>query len=260
MNHLIDCLCSLYFTKLEARIYVTLIKEGELSGYQIAKKIDISRSSVYSALEPMYEKGMVLCRSEGTQIYSAQNPVTLLERLRKDYNDNAKEAEAILKDMYADKREEKFTNISGYETVIANAKELLLSAEKEVYINTDFDLHLFKKEIEIVRERGVRIIVFSFADLKCGDLDVEVYSHNRECYSIFEPSRLMMVTDFNETLVADTYKERGTWLGTITNNALLTSIVSEHIHHDIYILRLEYKYNKKVIDESILLGTLLEKR
>ncbi|WP_455718896.1 helix-turn-helix domain-containing protein, partial [Anaerosporobacter sp.] len=57
MEDLITYLCNLHFTKLEAQIYITLLEGGELTGYQIAKKIHISRSSVYSVLDSMHERG-----------------------------------------------------------------------------------------------------------------------------------------------------------------------------------------------------------
>lgn len=259
MKDIVDNLCKLYFTKLEAQIYVTLIKEGALSGYQIAKKINISRSSVYSALEPMYEKGMVLCLSEGTQIYSAQNPVTLFRKLKREYSENANKAEEVLKKYFSQDFEEKLVNLKGYETVVENAREVLRSAEKEVLINSDFNIQLFKDDILELRKKGVRIILFSFPNLNCQNLDIEYFTRNEKYCKDNLGTRIMLVADCKLTLVADTYKERGTWLGTLTNNTLITSIVSEHILHDIYILKTEEKYGD-FINKSESLNTLIELR
>lgn len=259
MDEIINNLCNLYFSKIEAKIYVTLIKLGDLSGYQIAKNIGIARTSVYSALDGMYEKGIVLKinESEGTKIYQAQNPVTLFEALRSKYNQNAIRAEEVLKKYYEQDFKEKFVNIEGYETVISKAKEMMKNSNKEICINSDFDIQIFKDEIIELRKRGVRVIVFSFARLNCEGLDIEYYSRN-EC-SADNPTRLMLVSDCKDTLVADTYKARGTWLGTITNNALLTSIVNEHILNDIYIQMVEKK-NGEFIEDRMKLNTLIEQR
>lgn len=259
MDNIIDNLCKLYFTKLEAKIYVTLIKEGELSGYQIAKKINISRSSVYSALEPMYEKGIILSKTEGAQIYSAQNPVTLFERLRREYTQTAKAAEDVLKGFYNQNFEENFSNLKGFETVISNAKEVLKSAEKEICMNTDLDIQLFRHEINELTKKGVRVIVFSFADLNCKGLDIESYMYKYDSCSEGAGTRIMLVADCNLTLVADTYKARGTWLGTLTNNTLFTSIVTEHILHDIYQYKIRQK-NGENIEKEQRLNTIIETR
>jgi hypothetical protein len=38
----------------------------------------------------------------------------------------------------------------------------------------------------------------------------------------------------------------------------MAAIVSEHIHHDIYLLKLKEKYNKDLIDEDIKINTMME--
>ena len=233
MNENIECLCNLGFTKLEAQIYLTLLEGGRQSGYQIAKRINISRSSVYSALDHMFERGVVLLQSEDVQIYSAQNPKSLFNRLKDEFLENAVTAYNALQPYYEEPLDERFTNIKGYDTVVSNCKELLSKAEKEVYINTDFDLHLFENEINMLRAKNVRIIVFSFATLNHDGLDIEFFTHNDFTCNDDMPSRMMLVIDVNTTLVADTLKDRGIWFGTITNNALMVSIISEHIHNNI---------------------------
>lgn len=47
------------FSKLKAQIYLALLGTEPLSAYQLAKRIEISRTSIYNALEHMLEKGMV---------------------------------------------------------------------------------------------------------------------------------------------------------------------------------------------------------
>ncbi|WP_310605369.1 TrmB family transcriptional regulator [Anaerosporobacter sp.] len=259
MEELITSLCNLHFTKLEAQIYITLLESGELTGYQIAKKIHISRSSVYSVLDSMHERGILMLLSGEPLVYRAENPDTLIPKLKRQFSENAEEAQLKLKNIAKDSGQEQFFNLKGLDNVIAKARELLLQAKKEVYMNTDFSLHLFDKEFKILKKRGVRIVVFSFANLNCDGLDIEFYSHYRGECTEGHPTRMMLVTDLNITLIADAYKDRPEFLGTVTQNSLMVSIISEHIHNDIYLLRLKEKKNF-VFDESITIGTMLEKR
>lgn len=258
MSDINNDLIRLNFSKLESQIYLTLLEDGELSGYQISKKIGVARSSVYPALEGMLNKGYVLLLPEETQIYKAQNPSTLIHRLKNEFLTSADSAEKQLENLYKERHEEKFSNIKGFANVVAKTKELLTSAKKEVYLNTDFDLHLFDNEWKLLKQNHVRIIVFSFAPLNCDGLDIELYTHKQETCKDEMPSRIMIAVDCSMTLVADTYKDRGNWIGTVTNNALMVSIISEHIHHDIYLLKLKEKYGKDLIDESIKLNSMLE--
>ncbi|WP_167958915.1 TrmB family transcriptional regulator [Anaerosporobacter faecicola] len=259
MEELITYLCNLHFTRLEAQIYVTLLEGGELTGYQIAKKIHISRSSVYSVLDSMHQRGILLLLPGEPLVYKAENPDTLIPKLKRQFAENADEAQQKLKNIVQDTGQEQFFNIRGFDNVVAKARELLLLAKKEVYMNTDFSLHLFEKEFKELNKRGVRIIVFSFANLNCTGLDIEFYSHYRGECSEGHPTRMMLVSDMNVTLVADAYKDRPEFLGTVTQNSLMVSIISEHIHNDIYLLRLREKKNF-VFDDSITIGTMLEKR
>ncbi|HEX3075490.1 MAG TPA: helix-turn-helix domain-containing protein [Lachnospiraceae bacterium] len=259
MDDLIDYLCNLYFTRLEAKIYVTLLEGGELTGYQIAKKIHISRSSVYAVLDSMHERGIILLLSGDPQVYKAEKPDTLIPKLKRDFIENADLAQKRLENIQQDTGQEQFFNLKGIDNIIAKARELLMSSKKEVYMNTDFDLHLFEEEFKLLKKRGVRVVVFSFANLDCKGLDIEFYSHYRgECIT-GNPTRMMLVTDLNVTLVADAYKDRPEFLGTVTQNSLMVSIIAEHIHNDIYLLRL--RDNKHLVfDETITMGTMLEKR
>ena len=68
----------------------------------------------------------------------------------------------------------------------------------------------------------------------------------------------MLVVDYKQTLVADIYDERPIWLGVLTNNPLMISIVNEHIHHDIYLLLFEEKNGTSLFDDHKL-DTLMEK-
>ena len=46
----VELLMSFGLTRQEARVYVLLLGEGALSGYEAAKRLGISRSNAYAAL------------------------------------------------------------------------------------------------------------------------------------------------------------------------------------------------------------------
>ncbi|EET2415962.1 TrmB family transcriptional regulator, partial [Escherichia coli] len=49
MIHLVNKLINFGFTRTDAQVYISLLKNGRSSGYKIAKEISLSRSSVYSS-------------------------------------------------------------------------------------------------------------------------------------------------------------------------------------------------------------------
>ena len=249
----------LNFTKLEAQIYVALLGTEPLSAYQLAKKIEISRTSIYNALEHMMEKGMVEMVPNNTALYMAQEPEVILGKMYSEITRAIRESKKQLKEYKELRRENINLVFKGFDTVILKAKTILKSAENEVYINADFDLSCLSEELKILKERNVRVVIFSFYDLGLED-DVEFYSHYRNMDKEHIPSRLMLVVDGEISLIADGGIELQEWNGTISNNRLYIKILSEHIHNDIYLLKLRDKYGKEIYDSNLYLNTAFEIR
>ena len=81
---------------LEAKIYLNLLSQGEMSAYQLAKKIEIARPSIYNALEHMVDKGIVEYVPEKTPLYIAKNPKLLLGKIKKNMEDSLTSAQSLL--------------------------------------------------------------------------------------------------------------------------------------------------------------------
>ncbi|MFW2491319.1 TrmB family transcriptional regulator [Clostridium chromiireducens] len=259
MDEIIRLLEKLNFSKTEAAVYIDLLKNSSSNGYKIAKNLNISRSSVYSTLDNLYKKGVIFLVPGDSQVYKAENPSVLMEKIKKEFNETTDSLTNKLKDLETCKVEERYINIVGYDNITLKIKQLLLEAKKEVYINTDINLSRFEDELSKIAERGVRIIVFSFKNQVLGDIPIEIYTHaDLKCQG--KETRMMLVIDCEKTLVADRGPHREEFLGVFTDNILLASIVSEHIHNDIYILKLKELYGENLINNDIKLNSILENR
>lgn len=249
----------LNFTKLEAQIYLALLGAEPMSAYQLAKKIEMSRPSIYNALEHMLNKGMVEIIPDSTALYRPQEPSVILGKMEAEIVTSLKAAGKQLEEYKSLHREERTVNFRGYQTAIMKTKEIIRNAEREVYMNADFNLDCFREELMEIRQKDIRVIVFSFYQIKVPK-EVEFYTHNRIMEKEHNPSRLMVTVDNKISLVVDGKGEQREWMGTITNNMLSSKIVSEHIHNDIYLLKLRNRYGKEMYQNNLLLGTEFEKR
>lgn len=256
---LMESLEKLNFTKLEAQIYTALLGSEPLSAYQLAKKISISRPSIYNALEHMLDKGMVETVPDQTALYAAQEPAVLLGKMQFELSESLKRARQELEEIRSRKLPEIHFVFRGFDTAVFRAKELLREAQREVYINADFSLSCFREEFGFLREKGVRIVIFSFYEMDMEGQDVEFYTHGRPQRAGHEPSRLMLAADGRISLTADGGKMRA-WSGTVSNNPLTVKILSEHIHHDIYLLKLQQRYGREIYREDLWLHTDFEKK
>ena len=254
----------LNFSKMEAQVYITLIKHGESNGSQVAKLLGASRSSVYAALSNLDKKGVVYPVPGETVIYRGERPEVLVEKLKNSFIKTTDILKEKMSQLNTDKKEKNYINIKGTHNFIEKAKELLLTARREVYINTCIDLQIFKREFAELGERGVRIVVFSYDEMNIDGLPVELYSHplegEHEVSCDKEDVRLMLVVDLATTLIGSSVSRSEDIVGTFTENSLLVSIVSEHIHHDIYLLKLREKYGEELIGDDIKIGSMLEKK
>lgn len=261
---LIEKLEKLNFNKIEAKVYIALIKYNELNGSQIAKKINASRSSVYLALDNLYKRGCVYLISGDTNMYKAEKPEVLIEKMKANFEEAANTIKDDLLQLDKADNGKNYYNLNGTQNFINKAKELLLYAKKEVYINTCIDLQIFKNELDILKNRGVRIIVFTYSKMNVENLPIELYRHPIEDYDEAECQkdeiRLMIVIDLNYTLICSTNSEEAEMTGTFTENQFLANIIAEHIHHDIYLLKLKKREQRELIDKDILLDSLLENK
>jgi sugar-specific transcriptional regulator TrmB len=257
MDELLQHLEVLHFSKTEASVYITLVQNGKLNGSQIAKSLHISRSSVYSALNNLYSKGVVFLLPGESNVYKARDPELLIEAMKTEYLQAADNAKSHLTTLKAAEREDEYVNIKGYQNFVIKTKEILRQAQQEVYMNTCFEPDIFAEEIRELNERGVRIVVFSFANIHPEGLPVEFYSkYGGE--DVREHQRMMLVVDLKRALIAGSY-QGGEVFGTFTDNPLLVSIVSEHILLDIYLLKIEQKYGKLDFLQDIQISSLVEK-
>lgn len=256
--NLIENLQKLNFSKLEAQIYMALLGQEPMSAYQLAKKIEMSRPAIYNALEHMLEKGMVETIADSTALYLVQQPEVLLDKMYFEMGKSIKELKPQLEIYRDSKREERTINFRGFEMAIFKAKEIMKDTKREIYLNADFDLTCFHKEFEDLSQKGIRILVFSFYDNKVCKNQIEFYSHYRKIENQHTPSRLMLVSDCDIALMADGSVPFEAWKGMVTNNCLSIKMLCEHIHNDIYLLKLRDKFGKEMY-EPLYINTDFEK-
>lgn len=258
MENTIEKLRHFNFTRIEAQVYLCLLKNGRLNGSQIAKYLGISRTSIYTALDNLYEKGHIFMLAGEPTMYMVQDPDLLIKNIKKNYSEAIEVLERSLNNFDIYDAKDQYWNVKGYDNFLINTKKMLLQAEDEVYISTTFPLQLFRDELNILLDREVRIVVFSFERLDREGIAVEFYCHE-EKNIYYEGRRWMMVVDNKLAFIANENPNKEV-LGTFTENPLMISIIAEHIHHDIYLLKLKEKYGRNLFAGDILIDSKFEKR
>ena len=130
-DKIIDILGSLGFSKMESLVYCALVPEEKMGGYQIAKKLNAPRPSVYSALENLLKKECITSIPGSTAEYQAVPPDILIDEISKKYSDNAAKAKEMLKELKSPiSTQERFVNIEGKTKLISVVNKLISAAKK----------------------------------------------------------------------------------------------------------------------------------
>lgn len=147
-------------TRQESTLYVQLLTEGAMTGYEAAKATGISRSNAYTSLAGLVDKGAA-CTVDGTP--TRYVPVPAGEFLEKKIS--ALEAvKAQLISCLPEKSggDDGYMTIKGAENICHKIEYLIKSAMQRIYITGQGPLlHPF---MEILRKRageGIKVVVIS---------------------------------------------------------------------------------------------------
>lgn len=157
---LVESLMKAGFTRHEAVLYMTLCKEGELTGYEAAKISSIPRSNAYLALAGLVEKGGAIRTDGDSSKYAAVPPRELTFSIRRQMEQVYQTVEET-----SPSREygsEPYFTITGKRNVINKMCHLIANAAERIYISTSpRELEYVKKDLEDARNRGLKVVIIT---------------------------------------------------------------------------------------------------
>lgn len=194
----IERLMEFDLTRQEAGIYECILREGKITGYEVAKQLGISRSNAYNSLASMTEKGAAYLVEEGTTRKYA--PVPLDEfcknRIRK-LNNHMQWLNAHLPEekTYVDG----YITIEGAEHILNKIRNLLLKTKERVYIScTSNYLLLFVDEFEQLLRDRKKVVVITDQPVSFGNVKVYVGSAREMQIGVISDSRYVLTGEYGE--------------------------------------------------------------
>lgn len=256
---IVDKLKSLYFSEIEATIYVYLLQNPGQTMYQITTGCHLTKLQTVDAVESMVKKGILLLENGIKDLYYSEKPTDLLNQLKTRY---IKQTDMLVNDLThlsQNYHQEPYLNYHGYDDIIGQARTMIYEAKEDIYINTDLDISLFDDAFTFLEQKGVDIFIFSFRAQTSKRMNVSIFSHE---YDAMEPTRLMMVVDMKKVMIANRHPLTHKWSATTTKNELMINIITEHIHHDMYLYKIKKTEQKHLFElyPDLFVGTQFEKR
>ena len=158
---LIEGLTHFNLTKQAATLYVLLLKEGYLTGYEAAKQTGISRSNTYTALAGLVDKGAAYVLEEGK--VTRYTPVPP-EEFCSNKIDRLKEIkDKVLNQLPALKNDaEGYITIKGELEIINKLRNTVRQAEARIYVSANRRvMELLRKELMDALARGLKVVIIS---------------------------------------------------------------------------------------------------
>lgn len=276
------------FSKVEAEVYMEVLNTPMSNGTQISKKIDISRSAIYTALEKLCEKGYVYTvpTEEDKKNYMAMEPMEIIAELKEEWKNKAEFLEKEFLKIRNKKNETRFYQLYSEESLILKVKKIINKAENEIYIGTNIDIHLFEEELLKAIKAGIKIFIFNFGDTildfnkKINEnkeineinedknifenykfenynmYNLKIYNIQNKIYKNRKNKEIIIVSDIVKGFSCkETGKE---FIGVYTENKYLVKILTENIHNNIYVAKMERVYGKEIFEE-IFINSAFEK-
>ncbi|MBQ7318185.1 MAG: TrmB family transcriptional regulator, partial [Phascolarctobacterium sp.] len=148
-------------TKQEATLYVLLLKEGYLTGYEAAKQTGISRSNTYTALAGLVDKGAAYVLEEGkvtryTPVPPEEFCTNKIDRLQEIKKKILNQLPALKSDA------EGYITIKGELEIINKLKNTVRQAEARIYVSANKRvMELLKSELMDALDRGLKVVIIS---------------------------------------------------------------------------------------------------
>ena len=224
------------FTLNEAKVYLTLLQNRYLNGYEISKLSKVSRSLVYNVIDRLVAKGFVL-KSEGQINYYCALPYEkVIERIKNDNINKLNIAREKLKNYSRIENESEYIfNIKGIDEFFSKANDLILNAEKEISISIwKEDFPKIEESLSIAAKRGVKVYIFSFSNITFPS--GEIFSYQlKDPTALFPYRRISIVVDGKEVIIGENAGDKS--ICVLSKNHALVSMTTDEIVLNIFWLK-----------------------
>lgn len=215
-------------TGQEATIYEALLKNGTMSGYEVAKETGISRSNVYSSLAGLVDKGAAYVCNGETPKYVPVDIKSFCENSIRALTQKAKELQKdapVLK-----KTTVGYMTINGTRHIMDKIHEMLNRCEMRLYIMAESGIIAkFDEKIDALIAKGLKVVILTDKYEKPG---ASVYKTKPE------PGQIRFITDSSFVLTG-TLKETDEDTCLYSDEMNMVAVMKEALANKISLLQIE---------------------
>jgi len=226
----LEALMQAGFTKHESMLYVTLCREGELTGYEASKITGIPRSNAYLGLAGLSDKGGAYKIDGETAKYAAVSTTELVQNLRRRFSKVVKVIEEEIPQ--GNNSKYNFATINGNEQILNKMKNLINQAKQRVYISISREqLDYVIDELKEAKNRGLKVVIITSEDVQLEGMIC--YRAQKQYGSV------RLITDSANVLTGQLNDQNPTGLHSMNPN--LVDLIKDSLTNEIKLILLDNK-------------------
>jgi sugar-specific transcriptional regulator TrmB len=238
VDDIVQQLKKLGFNEYEAKSYVSLVKLGPVTAYQVSKDSGIPRARIYDVISNLVEKGIVMKEEiNDTTRYSPLPVEIFLQKAQKEWQSTYTVISDSLKSLEASgkKMNNRVITLKDYKTIISYCQTLLKKAEKRIVISMWDDMYeVLKEELveaaDKVTVQGISIHV----ENPIGKLEIHRITTFTETPST--DRWFILSIDSKEMIYGPSFEERS--VAFYTDDPVHIYLLEDYVWHDVLVNRL----------------------
>ena len=250
MKNILKHLQHLNFTQYESMAYLSLLKQSEVTGYELAKNSGIPASKIYAVLNKLIDKDVILAHDSEPVRYTPIPPNDILARIKGDYLKTIESLDKGLNDIYKNDQtaNQYIWNLSGRPEIMRRIIEFIDQSQNSLYLSVwDEEVAGIKESLYRAYERGVKMYIVHYGKIHLGV--GQEYRHGRE-HQIRQQRgarRIALEVDEEKVVLAH-FVDDGSSNALWTNNIGLVLLAKDYIIHDIYTIRMAEKFGQEAVE------------
>ncbi|WP_028402071.1 TrmB family transcriptional regulator [Ectobacillus panaciterrae] len=235
MEHLIEKFEAIGFSTNEAKVYMTLLKESAINGYEISKKSGVPRSMVYAVISKLVAKEAIIELRTEPPTYIPVPVKELMMSRKKQAEETFNVLETELQAIEKPAAVNVIKHIEGRKQIIHSIEKLMRTANKEVWLSAwEMELEELRSSAVEVQENGITMYSLLFTNQETASFGHTFY-HRRDTSSIEQHrmgQRLTIVIQDNQEVLIAGFIDGQIPQAIQTTEPMLVLLAKEYIRHD----------------------------
>lgn len=222
-------------TRQEATLYLALVHEGKMTGYEASKISGISKSNTYKALAGLVDKGASYIEEDTATRYLA----VPIEEFCNNKIRYLKDRSELLKKAMPQQRIEEigYITIKGRNAICDKLRNMIGLANQRLYISASSgSIKHLKVELSEALSKGLKVVIIT------DDKSIEKYLEGATFYYVDKSDKeIRLIIDSSKVITGELSNEYSTCLYSGKSN--LVSLFKDALKNEITLIKMTGKSN-----------------